>query len=685
MHFHLPGQKAKRPCALLIRWLFIGWLCSVPFAVDARGQDIQQQEEDALWQAAQEIAPSTVRIETFAGVEAQGNRSIQMGPTTGLVVSSDGYILSSGFNFLDRPASILIQMGDDRYPAELVAKDNNLKLVLLKIEPKSPLNVPEFLSQADVRVGQWAVAVGRAYDANDINVSVGIVSAKHRVWGKAVQTDAKISPNNYGGPLVDLQGRVIGVLAPLSPQSQTQIAGAEWYDSGIGFAVPVDRLLQRLEQLQNGEDLSSGLMGVSLKSSDLIGPAPEIVNVLARSPADAAGLETGDVIIRANQIDVRNYAQLKHVVEPLYAGDTLELTVRRDDQELTVRLELTDKLEPFAHGFLGILPSEQMEDVTVSNPDEVNSPDDIDSDSAATEESGVGIRFVYPTSPLKDAVQPGDRILKIAGEAVRSADECQDVINGFAAGDEVDVDFERSDQTQTVTVELASVPDEIPSAVPERIPANDVDADQEPSSITEIQIPEEAAQCQVLVPASYDGKTEFGLLVWIQPPGPNESPALQQQWQEWANSQNLIVLCPQSAAEERWEPTETAFIKKTVDSVLDGYQIDDDRVVVAGTGAGATMAYLFGFENHSLVKGIAALGAAVPLRQSPPMNEPADRLAFLMVSVADSPIAARIESDAQALRKLRFPVTVLKQSTGDTWDDERKASLAKWIDSLDRF
>ncbi|MCA9199402.1 MAG: trypsin-like peptidase domain-containing protein, partial [Planctomycetales bacterium] len=179
----LTAQHGRRPCTTLIRLLVCGLLWGIGFRAESLGQDIQQQEEDALWQAAQQVASSTVRIETFAGLEAQGNQPIQLGPTTGTIVSADGYILSSAFNFLDRPASILIQIGDDRYPAELVAKDHNLKLVLLKIEPKSPLHVPEFLSQADVRVGQWAVAVGRAYNANDINVSVGIVSATHRVWG----------------------------------------------------------------------------------------------------------------------------------------------------------------------------------------------------------------------------------------------------------------------------------------------------------------------------------------------------------------------------------------------------------------------------------------------------------------------------------------------------------------------
>ena len=85
------------------------------------------------------------------------------------------------------------------------------------------------------------------------SVSVGIVSALDRIWGKAIQTDAKVSPTNYGGPLVDLQGRVQGVLVPASPQAEGETAGFEWYDSGIGFAIPLEDVYAVLPRLQAGQ------------------------------------------------------------------------------------------------------------------------------------------------------------------------------------------------------------------------------------------------------------------------------------------------------------------------------------------------------------------------------------------------------------------------------------------------
>ena len=73
-------------------------------------------------------------------------------------------------------------------------------------------------------VGQWAIAVGRTYEQPEPNLSVGVISATNRIWSKAIQTDAKISPSNYGGPLIDIHGRVLGVLVPLSPQAKLRRA-----------------------------------------------------------------------------------------------------------------------------------------------------------------------------------------------------------------------------------------------------------------------------------------------------------------------------------------------------------------------------------------------------------------------------------------------------------------------------
>ncbi len=322
-------------------------LMAYPRADAARAaDDLAAREEAAIKAAVDRVAPSVVRIETLGGLETVDNMLVGTGPTTGLVVSSDGYVITSAFNFIQKPTQIIVDLADGtRLPAQVVAHDNNRMLVLLKValEGKSAdrqLPVPVAAPVSELRVGQWAIAVGRVYAANQPNMSVGIISATNRVWGKAVQTDAKVSPANYGGPLVDLEGRVIGVLVPMSPMESGEVAGVEWYDSGIGFAVPLEHINRVLKQLEHGEDLQPGLMGVTLKPGDPYAGDVTIATCLPKSPAQQAGLKPGDKIAEIDGVKISNQTELKQQLGPRYAGEkiSLALSARRQARGKIARI-----------------------------------------------------------------------------------------------------------------------------------------------------------------------------------------------------------------------------------------------------------------------------------------------------------------------------------------------------------
>ena len=339
---------------------FASALPSLVFAVRPTAEDLDTLEQKALVDAVDRVAPSVVRIETIGGLERVDRVLFGAGPTTGLVVDSSGYIVSSAFNFVNKPASILVRLPDGtRKPAKLVARDHNCQLVLLKIEPDHPLPVPEVAPQSEMRVGQWCVAVGRTFEESRPNMAVGILSAVGRVWGKALQTDAPVSPNNYGGPLVDIRGRVMGLLVPLSPQSAEEIAGVEWYDSGIGFAVPLEAIQKVLPKLRKGEDLYSGVAGVFMQSKNLYTGDTVIASCRPNSPAAKAQFKGGDRIVEIGGRKVARSAEVKQEISRHYAGDKVHFVVLRGDKRIEADLELTSKLEPFQHGFLGILPLAQ--------------------------------------------------------------------------------------------------------------------------------------------------------------------------------------------------------------------------------------------------------------------------------------------------------------------------------------
>ena len=190
-----------------------------------------------------------------------------------------------------------------------------------------------------VRVGQWAIALGRTFDLTTPGISVGIVSAVNRIWGKAIQTDAKTSPSNYGGALVDIEGRVLGVIAPLSPSGNGETAGVEWYDGGIGFAIPLEDVYASLDRLKQGTDLLPGLMGINFAGGQSTNVPAIVDRVRYNSPAQQAGLKDKDRIIEADGEKIVRVAQLKHVLGRKYGGDTVKADrrTRRPDADESKR------------------------------------------------------------------------------------------------------------------------------------------------------------------------------------------------------------------------------------------------------------------------------------------------------------------------------------------------------------
>jgi serine protease Do len=310
--------------------------------------------------AVARVEPSIVRIETFGGVGPSAGRPQRgamsginrpgEGPTTGLLVSSDGYIITSSFNFIRKPAIITVALADGtRKVAELLGRDETRKLCLLKIDGVSNLPVCEYVPRDALRVGHWAVTVGVGYGDDNPAVSAGIISATHRVSRRAVQTDANISPANYGGPLVDVEGRVVGICVPLTPGAQELGSGVEWYDSGIGFAVPLAGYEPLIERMKKGEVLQPGKMGVTGKPADAkTGAGVVIDKVMPKSPAEKAGVRSGDRVLRADGDEVLDMQHLITIVGRFIAGDEIALELKRGDETVNVKIKLEAGLDQAA-------------------------------------------------------------------------------------------------------------------------------------------------------------------------------------------------------------------------------------------------------------------------------------------------------------------------------------------------
>ncbi len=146
----------------------------------AAEDDLDALEQQAMGAAVAHVAPCVVGIRTVGGLERVHNVLFGEGPTTGLVIDPQGYIVSSAFNFVNKPASILVELADGKpRSAKLVATDHNRMIALLKIDAGRPLPTPDIAPEAEMRVGQWCIGVGRTFQADQPNICVGILQ-RHR-------------------------------------------------------------------------------------------------------------------------------------------------------------------------------------------------------------------------------------------------------------------------------------------------------------------------------------------------------------------------------------------------------------------------------------------------------------------------------------------------------------------------
>ena len=277
--------------------------------------------------------------EDDVGRIGQGAGFLQaQGASTGLVLSADGWILASRFALSFDPTTVLVTLPDGRtFTATRHGEDTSRGLALLKIDA-TDLAVPELADPAAVRIGQWAFVLGRTFAPRGRpSVHTGIVSATRRLFGRAIQIDAWTSPANYGGAVIDARGRVLGLAVPLSPSGRD--AGADWYDSGIGFAVTLADIGDVVDRMRTGEVVHRAWFGVLLAPEHL-GPGAVVTDVAVDSPASSLSLLRGDLLVEFAGERVRNAFHAQILIGQHLAGDPVEVAWQRDGvrHEATVQL-----------------------------------------------------------------------------------------------------------------------------------------------------------------------------------------------------------------------------------------------------------------------------------------------------------------------------------------------------------
>ena len=307
-------------------------------------------------QVADMVSPSVVVITTEQVVYSQwswyGQSQVESGAGSGVIISSDGYILTCA-HVVDGASTITVTIDDKDYTATLVGEDTTSDVAVIKIDATGL--TPATVGDSDsLKVGQSVMAVGNPLGELGGTVTGGMISALNRsvtIQGTSstntmslIQMDASVSPGNSGGGLFNMNGELVGIVNAKSSSSDAE---------GLGFAIPInDAIKVAQELLENGYVTGRPYLGITYLGVEDAQTAAQlgvnaygvyVVEVVKGGPAERAGLQSGDRIVSIDGTEIASKDDLGTLMQKHAAGDTLNITIARNGQMQTVSVTLGEK------------------------------------------------------------------------------------------------------------------------------------------------------------------------------------------------------------------------------------------------------------------------------------------------------------------------------------------------------
>jgi serine protease Do len=379
-----------------------------------------------------------------------------MGLGSGFIVDHNGYILTNN-HVVENATRIQVKLPNDHteYPAKLVGTDPELDLAVLKIDASKQLPMLKVGNSDSMETGDWVVAIGSPFGL-DQTMTAGIISAKGRELGdpghqiqRFLQTDAAINRGNSGGPLLNINGEVIGI--------NTMIASGSGNFEGIGFALPINLAVSSYNQIVKTGKVSRGAIGIqfareqnaSLLKAYGASSGVFVQQVTPGGPADKAGVKTADVIVGANGKTINDGDELVDMISATQPGSTVDLKVFRDGKTMTIPVRIGDRADVIAgnnsesetpqsaegqgtHTKLGV----SVENLTRAQRDEMG-----------LNAGGVLVAGVEPGSFAEDiGLTQGDVIVAINRQPVAAAADVRRIVESAKPGQAMAVQVMRNNQ-----------------------------------------------------------------------------------------------------------------------------------------------------------------------------------------------------------------------------------------------
>jgi len=364
---------------------------------------------------------------------------------SGFVVDHNGYILTNN-HVVENATRIEVTLPGDhtKYPAKLIGTDLELDLAVLKIDAGRQLTPLRIGNSDAIEVGDWAVAIGSPFGL-DQTMTAGIISAKGRDLGERdhqlqrfLQTDAAINRGNSGGPLLNINGEVIGI--------NTMIVSGSGNFEGIGFALPINLAVNSYNQIVKSGKVSRGAIGIQFAREEnaallkAYGASRGVFvqQVNSGGPAAKAGVQASDIIVGVNGKSIESGDQLVQTISAVQPGTSVELKLLRDGKPMEVSVKIGDRAEIVAENGSSKESPEGEEGETTHARLGVNVQNLTDSDREQTglKTGGVVIASVEPGSFAEDVgLQKGDVLVEINRHHVATAADVRNIMQSAKPGE----------------------------------------------------------------------------------------------------------------------------------------------------------------------------------------------------------------------------------------------------------
>jgi serine protease Do len=377
---------------------------------------------------------------------------------SGFVVSPDGYILTNA-HVVDSAEEITVKFNDKReFKAKVIGADRRTDVALIKIET-SGLQAVKFGDPSKLRVGEWVVAIGSPFGFEN-SVTAGIVSAKGRSLPQEnfvpfIQTDVAINPGNSGGPLFNLRGEVVGI--------NSQIYSRTGGFMGLSFAIPIDVAMDISGQLRSAGRVQRGRIGVVIQEvskelADSFGlgkPSGALVNGVEKGgPAEKAGVETGDIILRFDGKTVNASADLPRIVGSTKPGSKVGLQVWRKGQTRDLSVTVGEIPDDRVASARGTKPGAPKAEIAANRLGLVVSDLGEDKRRDMRLPGGVVVDEVR-TAPRAD-IRPGDVIVALTARGatteLKSAKQFNDLLASLDKGTTMTLQIRRGEANIFATI-----------------------------------------------------------------------------------------------------------------------------------------------------------------------------------------------------------------------------------------